>query len=32
MMMAFHSSARRLPWLVGAALLLLVGGIVVVLS
>ena len=32
MMMAFHSSAKRLPWLAGAALMLLAGGIAVALS
>ena len=32
MIMAFHSSAKRLPWLVGAALMLLAGGIAVALS
>ena len=32
MMMVFHSSAKRLPFLIGAALMLLAGGIVVALS
>lgn len=32
MIMVFHSSAKRLPWLVGAALLLLAGGVLVALS
>ena len=32
MMMAFHRSAKRLPFLVGAVLMLLAGGIVAVLS
>ena len=32
MMMAFHSNAKRLPWLVGAAVMLLAGGIMVALS
>lgn len=32
MIMVFHSSAKRLPWLVGAASLLLAGGVLVALS
>lgn len=32
MMMAIHSRAKRLPYLVGAALVLLAGGIVMALS
>jgi len=32
MMMAFHSSAKRLPWLVAGALTLLAGGLVMALS
>lgn len=32
MMMVFHSSAKRLPWLVGTALVLLAGGIVMALA
>jgi hypothetical protein len=32
MMMAFHSSATRLPFLIGTALILLAGGIAVMLS
>lgn len=32
MMMVIHSNAKRLPWLVGAALMLLVGGIVIALA
>jgi hypothetical protein len=32
MMMAFHSNAKRLPFLIGAGLMLLAGGILVALS
>lgn len=32
MMMVFHSNAKRLPWLVGAALMLLAGGVMASLS